>query len=193
MNYLDYIIIGVIILGFVLGFKDGLIRKIIGLLGLIVAIILVIEFAVPVGAYLTPFFNNENYLAEIVAGIVIFFLTILMVSIIKRIVHPLDKVNKFVNQLLGGISGVLQILFVLSAFLLMLNMFRVPSAEAKVESFSYNYVYQIIPTTVDFLLGDDSKTKAYIDDFIDGKNLQTLPDTLLDSLQTSSEDTNDFK
>jgi len=42
MNYIDYILIAIILIGFILGYKDGLVRKVIGLLGLVVAIFLAI-------------------------------------------------------------------------------------------------------------------------------------------------------
>ena len=177
MNYLDYIILIVLVIGFVLGFKDGLVRKLIGVIGLIVAVVLVVEFASPVGSYVAPFFNDEVYLAEIIAGIVIFFLTILLVSILKRIVHPVDKVNKFVNQILGGISGTVQILFILSAFFLFLNIARIPSEKAKKESLGYNFVHGIIPGTIDLVLGVDSNTQQYIKDFIEGNKKIILPDS----------------
>lgn len=182
-----------LVIGFVLGFKDGLVRKLIGLIGLILAVVLVIEFSVPVGAYIAPFFNDEVYLAEIIAGIVIFFTTILVVSIIKRIVHPVDKVNKFINQILGGISGTIQIIFILSAFFLFLNVLRIPSEEAKKESLGYQYVYDVIPTTVDLFVGMDSNTQDYIQNLIEGNKRLMLPDTSSDSTKTIQTDTNDTK
>ena len=97
MNYLDILILAIALLGFLLGFKDGLIRKIIGLIGLIAAIGFAFEFSDKLGHLLTPFFNNDDYLAKIISGILIFLFVILIASIIKRIVHPLDKVNRFVN------------------------------------------------------------------------------------------------
>lgn len=193
MNYLDYIILFVLLIGFVLGFKDGLVRKLIGLIGLILAVILVIEFSVPAGAYFAPFFNDEVYLAEIIAGVVIFFITILVVSIIKRVVHPVDKVNKFVNQILGGISGTIQIVFILSAFFMFLNVLRVPSEEAKEESLGYRHIYNVIPFCVEFFLGDDSNTQEYIKDFLEGNKRRILPDSVNDSTKLIQIDTNDTK
>lgn len=193
MNYLDYIILVVLVIGFILGFKDGLVRKLIGLVGLILAVFLVIEFSVLVGLYIAPFFNDEVYLAEIIAGIIIFFTTILVVSIIKRIVHPIDKVNKFINQILGGISGTLQIVFILSAFFLVFNVLRIPSEETKKESLGYKYIYNIIPSIVDLFVGMESNTQEYIQNFIEGNKKIVLPDIISDSIKTIQIDTNDTK
>ena len=134
MSYFDYIIVAVLLVGFILGFKDGLVRKIIGLLGIIVGLVLAFYYSEKAAVYLAPLFNNELYLAQIVAGLLIFILTIFVASVIKRIVHPLDKVNRFLNQFLGGITGAIQILFFLSVFLLFLDIFNVPSVKTKDES-----------------------------------------------------------
>ncbi|MEK6552235.1 MAG: CvpA family protein, partial [Bacteroidota bacterium] len=96
MNYLDYITIVIILIGFLLGFKDGLVRKVIGLLGLIFGIGLAFQFSGSVGKLLIRFFNNDEYLSSVIAGILIFFVVIIIATIIKRIVHPFDKVNRLI-------------------------------------------------------------------------------------------------
>jgi len=101
LNYLDYIIIVIILIGFLLGFKDGLVRKLIGLLGLIFGIGLAFQFSGTVGKLLIRFFNNDEYLSSVIAGILIFLVVILIATIIKRIVHPFDKVNRLINQVLA--------------------------------------------------------------------------------------------
>lgn len=167
MNYIDFIIAGVVFIGFILGFKDGLVRKIIGLIGLAVAIFLAIKFNEDLGLFIAPVFNNEIYLANIIAGVLIFLTVVFLVSIIKRVIHPLDKVNKFFNQLLGGISGMIQVLFFLSAFLLLLNIFDFPAQSDRENSLSYKQVYKILPVTIDFILSKEKSSEDLIKDFID--------------------------
>lgn len=177
MNYLDYIIIAVVTIGFLLGFKDGLIRKIIGLIGLIAGIGLAFEFSGNLGKILNPFFNNDIYLANIIAGILIFLIIILIASIVKRIVHPLDKVNKFLNQLIGGIIGIVQIVFFLSGIMLFLDIFSFPPKESKNESFFYKKVHDIIPASFDLIIGRKSKVSDIIKDFINSKeNSPVIPE-----------------
>ena len=170
MIYIDYIIVVVILIGFILGFKDGLVRKIIGLTGLALGILFAIEFSGDLGAFLSPVFNDEIYFSNIVSGFLIFFLTILLASVIKRIVHPLDKVNKFVNQLLGGLTGAIQIIFFISGFLLFLNIFNIPSKETRQDSIFYNGIASLVPNTIDFILGDNSKTKNLFQEYIEGND-----------------------
>jgi len=176
MNYIDYIIIAIVLIGFLLGFKDGLIRKVIGLIGLVAAIILAVNFSGGLGEYLATMFNNEIYLAKIVSGFVIFFATILAFSILKRLIHPSDKVNMFLNQLLGGIAGTIQIIFFLSLFLLLLNAISIPGEDDIEESLFYSPVYSVIPSTIDLIVGTDFKTEGFIKDYIDSRNNKEMPE-----------------
>jgi len=170
LNYVDYIILLFLFIGFILGFKDGIIRKIIGFVGFILAIFLAIKLAPIAGKQLVSFFNNELQVATIVSGIGIFFLAMLIVSILKRILHPVDKVNKFVNQLLGGIAGSIQMIFFISALLIIFNIFNFPNKNAQKKSLFYKPFYNVLPITIDFLLGTNSSVKQYLNDYIPEEN-----------------------
>jgi len=171
LNYLDYITIVIILIGFLLGFKDGLVRKIIGLLGLIIGIGLAVQFSGSVGKLLIRFFNNDEYLSSIIAGILIFLIVILIATIIKRIVHPFDKVNRIINQLLGGVIGAVQIIYFMSAVFLFLNIFGFPKTEQRNNSLSYNFVLNLIPKTIDFTMGQKSKASDYFKQYIEKKDI----------------------
>jgi membrane protein required for colicin V production len=167
LNYIDIIIIVVILAGFILGFKDGLIRKLIGLAGLIIAIYFAIILSSAFGRVIESLFDMEYYLAELIAGVFIFLVIILVFSIIKRLVHPHDKVNNLVNQLLGGVVGSLQMLFFISAFLYLLGVFDIPGKQTTRSSLLYTQVHGIIPAAVDIVSGyADSRQiiKEYINE-----------------------------
>jgi len=175
MNYIDFIIIFIIFIGFALGFRDGLIRKVIGLIGLVFGFVLALEFYQKLGLFISPIINDEIYLAEIIAWIFIFVGVIFLASVLKRIIHPLDKVNRFMNQLLGGISGTMQILFFISGFLLFLNVFNVPNSEDKNSSLMYNSVYNVIPVTINLIIGEDSEALNLVKEFIEQSSNVTEP------------------
>jgi membrane protein required for colicin V production len=174
LNYFDYIIIIILAVGFILGFKDGLVRKIIGLLGIIIGVILALKFSEKAGAIIAPLFNDETYLSEIIAGFLIFIVVIAIASLIKRIIHPSDKVNKFLNQFLGGITGTVQIVFFLSGFLLFLDIFNIPPAQDKTKSLLYGSVYQIVPKTIDLIVGTDEDSKQFIKKYIESRDTASV-------------------
>jgi membrane protein required for colicin V production len=166
LNFLDIIIVIIFLIGFILGFKDGLVRKIIGLVGLVVGAFLAFNFASDVGKMIEGFFSIEFYLSELIAAVIIFLVIILIFSFIKRVVHPYDKVNNLINQILGGIIGAAQILFFLSAVFFLLEIFDVPDKNTSRSSLLYKPVYSIIPVSIDYLnnFAPDSKKilKKYI-------------------------------
>lgn len=176
MNFLDYIIFIFLLIGFILGFKDGLVRKVIGLIGLIIATGLSFQFSGDVAVYISPLFNNETYLAEIISGVVIFFLTIALIAVIKRVVHPLDKVNKFVNQMLGGLAGLIQLAFFVSGFLLFLNIFDYPSQADRDNSIAYYPIYNLVPKTIDLVIGQNSHAKDFIENIIESRDPYQFPE-----------------
>lgn len=157
MNYIDLILIVIIAIAFILGFKDGFVRKLIGTIGFLLAVFLSITFSTALGEFVFKLLGIELYFAEILAGVIIFFATITAFSFLKRVVHPFDKVNSLINRLMGGISGLLQILFFLSALLYLLGIFEIPDKDKRKESLLYKPVYSLVPKTIDFL-------KTYIPD-----------------------------
>ena len=170
MNLIDVVIFIIAFIGFILGFKDGFIRKIIGFTGFILAVILAINFASGLGRYMDNVLGIEYYLSELIAGAVIFAGTIILFAVLKRVIHPFDKVNNIINQVVGGVIGLIQILFFLSAALYILNIFSVPSDNAKKSSLIYSQVYNIIPGTINLLSDYTPDAKKKIKDYINDKD-----------------------
>lgn len=170
MNFIDVIIVILLLVGFILGFKDGLVRKIIGLLGFGLAIFLAIIFSSNLGRVIESIFGIEFYLSEIIGGFTIFCATIIIFAVIKRIVHPFDKVNNLINQLLGGLVGFIQILFFISAVLYLLNIFNFPDTKNKNGSLFYYGVYAVLPKTINYLKKFTPDSKKLIKEYIKDKD-----------------------
>jgi len=170
LSLFDIIIALGIIIGFILGFKDGFVRKIIGIIGFCCGVYLALTFADDIGRLLESSLGIEFYLAEIMGGIIIFLFTILIFTILKRVVHPFDKVNNLINQIIGGVVGSIQVIFFLSAVLLLLNVFEIPDKNTADSSLLYHTTYKVIPTTIDYLSGYTPKTKKIIKDYINEKD-----------------------
>ncbi len=170
MNILDIIIFAVFLIGFALGYKDGLIRKIIGLTGLALAIYLSAKFADSAGKILSNVTGLEIYLSKIIGAILLFFAIILIFSLLKRVIHPFDKVNNLINQLLGAIVGAAQLLFFLSAVFFILSMFGLPKESSVKGSFFYKPVYNILPETVNVLNNYTPEPKKFFDNYSRGNN-----------------------
>ncbi len=166
MNTIDLVIIATVVVGFILGYKDGLIRKLIGLIGFAMAIISAAVLKDEFGKMIESALGIEFYLAEIIGSVVIFFAIILVFALLKRIVHPFDKVNNFLNQLVGGLVGTIQLLYFLSAIFMLLNIFSIPGNSVKENSAFYNFTYSIIPETIDYLNEYTPNTKKMFKQYI---------------------------
>ncbi|MCK9212533.1 MAG: CvpA family protein [Ignavibacteriaceae bacterium] len=151
MNYLDIVFLIIAAAAFILGFKDGFVRKLIGSLGFFLAIFLGIFLSETIGSILNKLFGTEKYLAEIFGGFMVFLAVILTTSLLKRVIHPFDKVNNFMNRITGGVVGIIQIIYFLSAALYLLHIFKVPSEKDQKKSFSYSTVYRLLPKTIDYI------------------------------------------
>ncbi len=170
MSILDIIILVIVFIGFILGYKDGFIRKLIGLIGFILAVFVAVKFASSFGKIIESITGIEIYLSQIMAGIIIFLVVIFIFAVLKRYIHPFDKVNNFVNQLIGGLIGAIQILFFISAFLIILNIFSVPSEKSKDNSLFYYKTYGVIPATIEYVKQYKAKPKEIIKDYIRDKD-----------------------
>jgi membrane protein required for colicin V production len=170
LNLLDALILIGLLIGFILGFKDGFVRKLIGIVGFVFAIFCAVYLSRNLGLMIENVFNIEFYLSEIIAGILIFFGIIIIFTIIKRVVHPFDKVNNLINQLIGGIVGIIQILYFLSAVFLIMNVFNLPNEESKKASVLYDSTFKVIPLTIDYLSTYTPQPKQIIKDYIERKD-----------------------
>jgi membrane protein required for colicin V production len=170
LNLIDALILIGVLIGFILGFKDGFVRKLIGLIGFAMAIFCAVYLSGNLGLMIENALNIEFYLSEIIAGILIFFGIIIIFTIIKRVVHPFDKVNNLINQIVGGLVGVIQILYFLSALFLIINVFNFPDENSRKSSFFYDNTFKIIPLTIDYLSTYTPQPKQIIKDYIERKD-----------------------
>jgi membrane protein required for colicin V production len=170
LNFIDIIILIAITIGFILGFKDGFVRKLVGIIGFLVAIILATLLSKSVGIFIEPVFNIEFYLSEIMAWVLVFVGVMIVTTILKRVIHPFDKVNNLINQLIGGFFGVIQLLFFISAILLLLNIFNFPDKKTKSNSVLYKYAHGVIPASIDLFKQYTPDTEKVIKDYINQKD-----------------------
>jgi len=170
LNYIDIIIVVAVAIGFLLGFKDGFVRKLVGIIGFIAAVTIAILFSSFLGRLIESTLGIEFYLAEIMAALLLFIAIMIVTTILKRVIHPFDKVNNLLNQLVGGFVGILQLLFFMSAIFLLLNIFDFPDKKTQNSSVLYNYTYGFIPTSIDFLKDYTPSTEDVIKDYINQKD-----------------------
>lgn len=170
MILLDALIITGVIVGFILGFKDGFVRKLIGIVGFVLAVVSAVFFAGKLGLLIESIFGIEYYLAEIIGGMVIFISIITIFVVLKRVVHPFDKVNNLINQIVGGVVGSIQILYFLSAIFIIVNIFDLPDKDTRKQSIFYNNTLNVIPFTIQYLSYYTPEPRKLIENYINEKD-----------------------
>jgi len=149
LNVLDIVIAAILVIGFILGYKDGFVRKLIGTIGFVAAVYFAVRFSFDLGKAIENVLGMEIYLARIIGGLAIFLAIMILTSILKRIIHPFDKVNNLINQIVGGIVGILQVLIFLSALFFLLNVFNILGKETVDGSLLYKPDYNVIFFVID--------------------------------------------
>ncbi len=148
MSSIDIIILIACVIAFILGYKDGFVRKLIGTVGFFLAVYLGITFSTFGGDAINKVMTVEPEFARVLGGFFIFVLTIIIAAVTKRLVHPFDKVNNLINRIAGGAVGTLQILIFISAVFYIMNIFSYPSKESRDKSSLYPFVRRILPKTI---------------------------------------------
>lgn len=180
MTFFDVIIAIVLLIAVLLGLKDGFVRRMVGTIGIILTIYLMIRLSNPLGEFINQHFGIELYFASFLAAVFIFFSGFFLTAVLKRVIHPFNKFNNVINQLLGGVVGFFQVLFVISILLLVLRIFNVPSKETASSSLFYDdvsgfvvFVYdtfgEFTPSTTNYIR---SELKQEVSKYIDSEKSQ---------------------
>lgn len=110
MQTIDIIIAAMLLIGLISGLRDGLVKQIAGLAGLIGGLLLGRAFYMPVGELLIDTFGMSIQVAQVTAFILILIIIPLLFSLVGWLVSKLLKAIclGWVNRLLGGAVGVLK-------------------------------------------------------------------------------------
>lgn len=108
MEVIDIIIIVLGVIGLIDGFKDGFIKELAGLVGLVGGILLARKLYLSVAVSLTPMLGTSEKTTQIIAFILIMLVVPMACSVIAWLISKLLKSVGlgFVNRLLGGVLGV---------------------------------------------------------------------------------------
>ena len=112
MNWVDFLIIVVVIANGLLGLIAGFIWQVAGICSLIIGLIAGCILHVPVGSLLTGFMGNEN-LGRFAAFIIIFFTVALVMRVIAALCKTfikairLEKVDRSAGAVLGLFKGMM--------------------------------------------------------------------------------------
>jgi membrane protein required for colicin V production len=107
MNWLDIIIIILLVVPILIGLKMGIIKMVLSLVGLIIGVVLASHFYKPLASIL-GFISNEN-VANIIAFILILVIVMVIAAIAVRLLKAIASVTmlSWVDHLGGAVFGLL--------------------------------------------------------------------------------------
>lgn len=147
MNLLDFLILPVLLGGFVSGYSTGLIRQVASLLGMILAFVLGVHLMEPVGAMVSGSLGLSERVAPLVGFVLVFLGIQVVVFALAKMVEALVGALKLtlVNRLLGGGLGVVKSALLLSVTFLVLQYVQLPGASLREGSWLYEPVASSLP------------------------------------------------
>lgn len=164
MNYLDLLLL--LPIGFFAyeGFKNGIVREVFGIIGVVLAVFLTFLLMEDMTSILRYFwFTPADYL-PILAGLILFFGAIIFTRFLANLIHKMLEVVSlnFINKILGSAFGALKTAIVFSAVLLLLAGFNLPNEETRNESKVYNHIIFIAPAVYNTIVSVYPGTEDFI-------------------------------
>lgn len=169
MEIIDIVLIGLLVVGGVRGFKKGLIDQVVSIAALLLGIWVAIRFSDFTANLLTTKFNFTSEYISVIAFVITFAAAVVGVHFVGKLAEKLVNMVAlgFVNRIAGFAVGILLWGFILSVVLSIIDKFSLVSDETKQNSIVYKPLSKVAPAVFPYLKFDKLK---------DGFNKLTNPD-----------------
>lgn len=171
MNYLDIIIVVMLLASAINGFSKGFIIELASLAALVIGIYVAVFFSDVTADFLVTYFNFSTKYLSIISFALTFILVLIAVVFIGRIVEKFVDLLMlgFLNKIAGLVFGILKGILIISILIFVINYFENGRAwlgnGAAKGSMLYEYVEPIAPTIYKKLhLPEDLEIKVPIGD-----------------------------
>ena len=157
MNYIDIILVLLLLFAAINGFRKGLILEVASLAALILGVWGAIEFSYITTGFLTDKMGVESDHLNLISFIVTFVVIVILVHLVGSSLSKLIEVAMlgWLNRITGLIFGFLKTAFILSILLLVFNKIdtevHILSPETKAESQLYEPIRKFAPSVFPFI------------------------------------------
>lgn len=150
---IDIILVVCIALGFVLGFRGGIIRSLLSFIGLFLGVAVAVKFTALVSQYLYKNFDLEAAWWPFVVFIALLIIVVLLMKLVAILMEKvLDGASLgLFNKLAGAAVWCCLMVLLLSLGLWFANQGGLIRPELKAESHTYSYLLPIGPWTLDVM------------------------------------------
>jgi len=142
INKFDLLVVLFLFGMFVLGFIQGTIRRVLGLASMLFSFLFAANLRGPLGGYLAQNWNDypDEYAVMLGFAIVFVAATIAFTVVIQGFYHKqeLFKRATFADEMIGGLLGIVQGLFLVGAIIIILDsFFQIPTIPISPNEFSW--------------------------------------------------------
>jgi membrane protein required for colicin V production len=149
MNWLDIVIGLIVAIPTYFGFRKGFVRKLLGIVGIVLGFILAVKFYESVSKILSSLIKESQLFVEVISFLLIIGIVYGISVWLARYMSDIGGGVNFLNRILGLAFGFLQGLIVASVLLYNLALINLPSQETRISSMLYQPVYKIAPAIFD--------------------------------------------
>ena len=157
MNYIDIVLVILLVFAAISGFRNGLIAEIVSLAALVLGIWGAIEFSYVTSDFLVENLNLKSDHLGIISFVVTFVVIVILVHIVGNVVNKMAEAMMmgFINKLAGLVFGVLKAMLILSIVLMVFDFVdedvKILSDRAKAESRMYAPIRDFAPSLLPFI------------------------------------------
>lgn len=154
MNTVDIVLLIILVIGAIKGFRKGFVMEIVSIVALILAIFVGFKLLYEGISFLQDQFQLSGNFLPYLSFILLFIATILLVNVIGKAIKKVLDLTLLggIDNIAGGILGLLKWGFGLSALLWIFNYFEINPLEKYVDgAVVYPFVVTIAPNVISFI------------------------------------------
>jgi membrane protein required for colicin V production len=168
MTLFDWIVALFLAFALYRGLKNGLIKEVFGLVGILMAVALALLSADIGGAWLQEQFEISESVARLGTLVTVFLLVLILFQFLALLFTKLIETLLLgpLNRLFGAIFSTLKATVILSLILFFLTAYNLPSQETRNSSLLYPFIEPFAPLTLSLLSDISPKIADAVEDFV---------------------------
>ena len=152
MNWLDLIIVLIITIPTFFGFRKGFLRKLLGIVGIIIGFILAVRFYIPVSSFIHGIISGNELIIQVISFLLIIGIVYGLSVWVSKFMSGMNSGTSLIDKIAGTIFGFLQGLILASVLLVNLSYVNLPGSETRNNSLLYSRVYKVAPAIFDKII-----------------------------------------
>ena len=169
MSLFDICILLFLVPFVILGFRDGFLKRVLGILAFIIGFVVAMKSMAPIGELVSRNYHWPREMANLVAFFVVFVVILVLKFFIYHWLHGrrAEDTPKFFSKIAGGLLGGLQGTIAASSMLILLFVIGLPPEKMKQNSVLYGTVFSVAPTIYDYSTMWMPESKTFLDELED--------------------------